>query len=167
MLLGFQAVWFACAWGIGNGYPWLPLIASLAYLGFYISRQTEKKWVYLFLLKIFALGFVVDSLISGLGLMIFQSAYPQPLEGFQPWWLSLLWLSFGASAKACFFWLEKRPFLALVLGAISGPVAYFSGLQLGAFVAIYWQGYILLSIAYAGVMILLIKLIRIQPSYVK
>jgi len=167
MILGFQAVWFACAWGIGNHYPLLPIVISFIYLSFYIAKQSSKKEAYLFLFKIGVLGFVIDSALGLLSLVNFASPYPNPFQDFQPWWLTLLWLSFAASAKASFFWLEKRPQLAMGLGIIAGPIAYFSGKQFGAFVSIEPLGYILLGLAYAGVMYYLIQLIQYQKSHLK
>ena len=164
MILGFQAVWFSCAWGISHHYPLLPLIVSLVYLNSYIAKQSPKKSAYLFLLRILLYGFLLDSTLGVLGFIVFEAAYPKPIEWLQPWWLSLLWLSFAASAKASFFWLEKRLPLAVLLGAISGPFAYFSGQKLGVFIFIDIFGYALLAIGYAIVMYLMMKTFQKQQT---
>ena len=162
MILGFQAVWFSCAWGISHHYPLLPLIVSLVYLNSYISKQSPKKPAYLFLLRILLYGFLLDSALGLLGFIVYESAYPTSLQWLQPWWMSLLWLSFAASAKASFFWLEKRLFVAALLGAISGPIAYFSGQKMGAFISVDIAGYVLLSIGFAIIMYLVMKTLQKQ-----
>ena len=164
MILGFQAVWFSCAWGISHHYPLLPLLVSLVYLNSYISKQSPKKPAYLFLLRILLYGFLLDSTLGLLGFIVYESAYPKPLDWLQPWWMSLLWLSFAASAKASFFWLEKRLPLAVVLGAISGPIAYFSGQKLGAFIKLDTPGYAVLSFGFAVIMYLTIKALPKQQT---
>jgi hypothetical protein len=167
MILGFQVVWFACAWGASHHYPLLPIIVSLAYLNTYISKQVQKKQAYLFLLKMLALGFLLDSILGFSKLITFASAYPEPFAFLQPWWLSLLWLCFAASAKVSFSWLENRQYVAVLLGALTGPIAYYSGVQLGAILQIQALGYVLLSAGWAGTMFILIRFIRKQASHIQ
>jgi Protein of unknown function (DUF2878) len=164
MILGFQAVWFSCAWGISHDYPLLPLLVSLVYLNSYITNQTSKKTAYMFLLKILLMGFVLDSLLGLLGLLSAKSSYPAPLQFLQPWWLSLLWLSFAASAKASFSWLSEKKYLTLVLGGVFGPIAYYSGLQLGSFYFVKHLAYPLLAAGFASIMFLMMRLIRQQAN---
>ncbi len=164
MILGFQAVWFACAWGISHHYPLLPLIVGMVYLNTYITKQTHKKIAYLFLLKVLAMGFFLDSLLGLLGLISFQSPYPEPLKFLQPWWLSILWLSFGASAKASFSWLKNKPKLMLVLGGVFGPLAYYSGLQLGSFYFVEFLAYPILAVGFASIMFFMMKWVHQQDN---
>jgi hypothetical protein len=116
------------------------------------------------LLRILLYGFLLDSTLGLLGLIVYESAYPKPLDWLQPWWMSLLWLSFAASAKASFFWLEKRFSLAVILGALSGPIAYFSGQKLGAFITLDILGYAVLSFGFAVIMYLTIKALPKQQT---
>ncbi len=167
MILGFQVVWFACAWGASHHYPLLPIIVSLAYLNTYMSKQVQKKQAYLFLLKMLALGFVLDSVLGFFNLITFASAFPEPFTFLQPWWLSLLWLCFAASAKVSFSWLENRQSVAILLGAVTGPLAYYSGVQLGAILQIQTLGYVLLSAGWACTMFILIRFIRLQASHIQ
>jgi hypothetical protein len=167
MIIGFQVVWFACAWGISHQYPLLPLLLSLVYLNTFMSKQSDKKAAYLFLGKFLILGFIVDSLMGALGLMTFMSSYPQPLEWVQPWWLSFIWLCFAASAKSSFSWLEKRRLIAVILGVIAGPIAYLSGQKFGVFMDIKPLGFILLGIFWGAIMWLLIKQLPSLPNHLQ
>ena len=164
MILGFQAVWFACAWGVSNNYPLLPLIVSLVYINSYMSKQTHKKIAYVYVLKIFAMGFLLDTLLGLLGFISFKSPYPTPFEFFQPWWLSLLWMSFAASSKASFSWLKDKPNILVILGAISGPFAYYSGLKLGSFNVLNFLAYPILAAGFASIMFLMMRLMRQQEN---
>jgi len=167
MIIGFQMVWFACAWGISHHYPLLPLLLSLVYLNTFMSKQLDKKSAYLFLGKFLIYGFIADSLISSLGLISFMNAYPQPFGWVQPWWLSLLWLCFAASAKSSFSWLEKRQPIAVILGIVAGPIAYLSGQKFGVFLDIQPLGFVLLSVFWGAIMWLLIKQLPSLPNHLQ
>ncbi len=167
MIIGFQIVWFGFAWGISHHYPLLPILLSLIYLNTYISKQPDKKVAYLFLGKVLLLGFIADSVIGLLGLMTYASPYPQPFQWLQPWWLSLVWLCFAASAKVSFSWLEQRRPLAVILGLIGGPVAYLSGEKFGVFLDIQNFGFVLIAISWGGIMWLLIKQLPSIPDHLQ
>jgi hypothetical protein len=156
MVIGFQAVWFACAWGIAHQYPLLPILIGLVYLNTFMSKQTDKKSAYRYLAKVLLMGFVLDSLLGLLGWLSFKSPYPEPLNGLQPWWLSILWVSFGASIRYSFAWI-KSPVLLGILGLIGGPLAYYGGQKLGAFVHVELVGYIVLALSYAALIPYLVK----------
>jgi hypothetical protein len=167
MIIGFQLVWFACAWGISHHYPLLPLLLSMVYLNTFMSKQSDKKIAYLFLGKFLLCGLIADSLISGLGLMTYMSAYPSPFAWLQPWWLSLLWLCFAVSAKSSFSWLEQRRSLAVALGMIAGPIAYLSGQKFGVFIDIHPLGFALLSVFWGAIMWLLVKQLPSLPNHLQ
>jgi hypothetical protein len=156
MVIGFQAVWFACAWGVGHHHLLLPILIGMLYLNTYISNQVDKKNAYRYLLRVLIIGFIVDSLIGILGLITFESAYPPPFSWAQPWWMSILWLSFGASIRYS-FGLLKQVYWQVTLGMVGGPLAYFSGHAFGAFEEIQVLGYVFLAICYGLTLPYLIK----------
>jgi hypothetical protein len=43
-----------------------------------------------------------------------------------------MWLNFGTTIHASMHWLEGRPVLAAVFGAVGGPLTYKAGASLGA-----------------------------------
>lgn len=158
VILGFQAVWFASAFGVAKDLWILPLIVGLLYIGWMIYSFENKISMIRFMMLSATLGFVADSLLSISHFMQFNATYHPPLENIQPWWMSLLWIAFAASFVDSFAWLHKKPKLAMVLGAIFGPVAYFSGQQLGAIASISKIGLILLGIMWSLIMLIMLKL---------
>jgi Protein of unknown function (DUF2878) len=48
-----------------------------------------------------------------------------------PFWLVVLWVAFAATLNHSLVFLHKRLGLASLLGAVFGPVSYWSGMQLG------------------------------------
>lgn len=125
----FQIGWFACALGAANGLAWAGSIAALMiaalHLGF-ARRARQEAWL---LVIAVMLGFAWDSLIAAAGLIAFKGALTQ---AFAPHWMAALWLLFATTLNVSLRWLRQRPWLAALLGAVGGPLAYHAGAQLGA-----------------------------------
>ncbi|MFZ1874145.1 MAG: DUF2878 domain-containing protein [Chania sp.] len=117
--LGFNAYWTLAILWRERGLPLLLVGAALA-LAF--TPAWRRKWVLLAAL----LGIAMDALWCYLGLFEFTGQTGVPL------WMCALWLTF-----ACWWsWLLSRirlrlPILVL-LGAVSGPLAYTIGWKLNA-----------------------------------
>lgn len=146
IIVGFQIVWFACAFGAAKEMNFLPLIAGVVFvLGVMLSTDDKKSLIQL-ILKGTLLGFVVDTVLLQHHFIQFKSLNPAPFNLYQPWWMMILWIAFTSSFSASFKWLEHQYLLAAVLGGVFGPIAYYSGSQLGAIDPISQQGLILVGL---------------------
>lgn len=130
--LGFQIVWLACAWGIPNQHPELVILSSLIFLGHHFATCSEKLLEAKIILRVLILGFIFDSILGIFHLVTYHSSYQSPFDFIQPWWMTLLWITLGASVRISFKWLHQRLMLAALLGLTLGPVSYFSGEKFGA-----------------------------------
>lgn len=157
VILGFQAVWFSCAWGVSHGMPLLPISAAVIYLAVFFFFQKNRQQAILFLAKTCLLGMVIDTILSATGLIQFHDAYPKPFEMIQPWWMTILWLCFGASFELSFTWLRNRPYVAFFLGSIFGPVAYYSGTIYEVIYLLQTIGLIALGLGWGLTMILMLR----------
>lgn len=128
--VSFQAGWFACVLGAARGYAWfgpvLVLVIVAAWL-FAAARPRSLAWV-------LGLGGVVgwcwDSWVSIMG---FIGYAPGPLPApFAPLWILALWVLLGTTLDVSLRWLRGKWWLAALLGAASGPLAYLGGARLGA-----------------------------------
>lgn len=140
IILGFQIVWFACAFGAAKEILYLPIIVGFVFIASIVLSTRQKKSLVYFILWSMLLGFLVDSVLLQHQLVQFKSLNPDPFNLYQPWWMTILWASFASSFSASFKWLESKYFLAAFLGGIFGPIAYYSGSQLGAIESISQQG---------------------------
>jgi len=68
-------------------------------------------------------------LSSGLDLIAFTSSY---WTGFSPLWMTPIWIALVLTLQSSMSWLNGRYLLAGLLGAISGPFAYWAGVRMGA-----------------------------------
>ncbi len=77
-------------------------------------------------------GYVIDSSLVAGGVLGFpdhaQFGSPSTV------WMSLLWANLAMNTRKglAFGWLDGRPWLAMVLGATTGPLAYLAGARLDA-----------------------------------
>jgi hypothetical protein len=115
-----HALWFACVIG---GDLW-SLVAGALYWLIYVIYIGDLKTEWRSILIIAGTGFGIDILLSTAGLITFNSTLAIPL------WMLVLWSAFATLFHHGLEWLITKPVLALALGIISGPLAYFAGATL-------------------------------------
>jgi len=131
-IIAFYLAWFACIVGAAHQYPLLGPMVVVATLGlhFYLlSGYSYIQELRLFII-IGVLGFILDSLQAGIGTFSFMETGPRAWVS--PLWMVALWVAFTTTLHTSLRWLSGRYTLAAVLGAIGGPLSYYSGAQLGA-----------------------------------
>lgn len=147
-IIGFQLVWLAAVAGAGQGLWWagLPVLALFAAWQYRVSRvpRADCKLVLLAAL----LGFGVDSAFASAQWLEYSSAQPWPLLA--PIWIVVLWMGFALTLNHSMTFLRGRYLLAMLLGALSGPVAYLVAERVWGAVRIDTpQGPVLLALALA------------------
>ncbi len=117
----FQLGWFACVLG-GSLIGGVLVMAILAIHLAWLAHPGEWRW----LVGFAALGLVVDGGLAWAGGFVFSEPTLLPLA----FWLWALWPLFATLLQHSLAWLWQRPWLALLGGAISGPLSYFGGARL-------------------------------------
>jgi len=115
-----QALWFICVLG-GDLYA---AVAGICYWFIYVTYigNLQREWPSIII--IVSSGFIIDTLLSSFGLIQFNTNMLIPL------WLLVMWSGFATLFHHGLGWLLAKPVLAAVLGAITGPLAYFAGATL-------------------------------------
>ena len=126
----FQAGWFACILGAAHQHELWAVIGCLAYIAFGVWRSQTPKLELSLLLKVLSFGILTDSLLMYLGFLDFKGTWPSPYVS--PAWMWTLWLLVASTLNSSLSWLNGRPFLGVVLGAICGPLSYEAGIRMGA-----------------------------------
>ena len=125
----FQAGWLACVLGAAQGLPWAGILAAAAIVAWHAARAQRPALE----LKLVALAVIVgaacDSALAASGWIAFA---PEAAAGLAPWWILAMWALFATTLNVSLAWLRSRLPLAGILGAISGPLAYWAGARLGA-----------------------------------
>ena len=126
----FQAGWFACVIGAANHHVSWAVVGVSVYIAIHIYRSHSVKLELRLLIKVLIYGVSADTLISYLGSLSFNSAWPIPY--LSPIWMWTLWALVASTINGSLSWLKNRPILGAVLGVISGPLSYEAGVVMGA-----------------------------------
>jgi hypothetical protein len=127
--IAFYLLWFICIWADIKGYGLFvtPLVALYLYVHLaWISPDPRRELCFISLLA--AMGACSDTLFAVTHLVYYQHTF---LPGIS-WWNLSLWVCFGTTYWHAFSWLEPRPLLAAVLGAIVAPICYVGIEEAGA-----------------------------------
>ena len=127
--VAFQLGWFACVLGAANGWPWAGPVLVLGIIGLHLARARRWRPELRLILAVAALGLVVDSLLLATGWLSYPSGLWVP--GLAPYWIVAMWALFATTLNLSLGWLRGRPLLALLLGAVGGPLSYLAGEKLG------------------------------------
>lgn len=128
--IAFQVIWVACVWGAGKAHGWLGPASLACWLPIYIFLSKRRKEEALLALACGLIGFGVDTLHIRLGTFSApRFILPPPLC---PVWLLALWINMAPLINSNLKWLHGRYFLAMLFGALGGPLAYWAGMRFGA-----------------------------------
>ncbi len=116
----FQSTWFFCVLG---REMWLPAALTMVGMHFLLvdSARRELKR----LAPLIAIGIVVDSLLSAVGIFDFGGVLI-------PSWLCVLWIAFAAAIPRALAVFGRHPIIAALVGGIGVPFNYAAGAQFGA-----------------------------------
>ena len=133
----FQATYAACVLGAASGHPWLgaSLGAAVLPLNLAFVPARRRKSDTMLWLAICAVGTSLDSALYAAGVIGFPQVALAPTlwpEFLVPPWIAVLWLGVGSMLRSSLAWLGAHKILATTLGAIGGPLSFWSGAQLGA-----------------------------------
>ena len=131
----FQAGWFAAVLFAAAGLPALGFAYSLIWLGghlLYIARHDSAGAAAEMRLigAAAVMGALADSTLVLTGVMAFpphtQFGTPTTL------WMVGMWMNFAGTLAHSMGWLRRRYLVGLLMGAVFGPAAYYTGTRLNA-----------------------------------
>jgi len=121
-LVGYQLVWFTAVIGAGRGLAWPGIVAALLYAAGQLATTRLYKTNLSLMATAMVMGLLVDSGLIHAGLARF--AAPWPMTGLTPAWILALWVAFSLTFTQSLAYLQTRLWLAALLGALGGPLAY-------------------------------------------
>jgi hypothetical protein len=126
----FQIGWFACVIGAAKQSPWLGVIVVAAIVVWHLSQAKQAKLELILLALALLIGGIYDQLMLSSGLISYQA--PGWLAGLVPVWILALWAVFVTVLNISLRWMRNRRLVAILFGAIGGPLAYMGAEKLGA-----------------------------------
>lgn len=157
-LIAFQIGWFSCILGSAYHHPWFGVLVSL--IALLMNTLSSKHPIHQarFLITSMMIGIFFDSIPMHLGWIEFMKVTYWP-EVLPPPWMVALWGLFASTINKSLVWLREKIALASLLGAIAGPLSYWSGERLGAIHIVNSNmGMLYLSIGWAIAVPVLFKL---------
>lgn len=126
----FQAVWWTSVLGAANDRPLLGVGGLLVFAVVHLALSSERVRDLKVLAAVTLAGGLADTALAYADIYAFRTAGPggTPL----PLWMWSLWANFSMTLFGALGWLRAKPLVALVLGAVSGPLTYQGAASLGA-----------------------------------
>lgn len=150
-LIAYELVWFAAVIGAGHGLAW-PGAAAAGLFALWRLAASRCRWIELKLIAVtVALALVLEGLWVTSGLIAYSAPWPVPNA---PAWLMGVWVAFALTIVPLFGYLRGRPKLAVLIGAVGGPLAYAGAARGHAlqFSPPAWRGLAALSFGWAIVL---------------
>ena len=125
----YEAAWFACIFGVAHGRPSWGTAAVVAAIAWHVAISARPASELALIAILCAIGLVAESLVVAQG----NVAYPagQPVAWLAPYWMVALWGEFGIALNVTLRWLERKPWLAALLGSVFGPLSFMGGVRVG------------------------------------
>jgi hypothetical protein len=129
-LVAFQVGWFSVVLGAAHGQAWLGPAVVFGLVVLHVILSEPRRPEVFLVLSAIAAGLVLDSLLVVLGAFSpNRLLLPFPLTTL---WMLALWANFATTLNVSLKKLQEHIYVAAVLGAVFGPLAYYSGARLGA-----------------------------------
>ena len=125
----FQVVWFLCIFGAAHQFELIAVLISAGIIAWALLTSEHRTHDYGMILVGSVLGIVIDSALISFNLITFTSSYWTSVA---PLWMTPIWIALVLTLQSSMGWLNGRYFVAGILGAISGPFAYWAGVRMGA-----------------------------------
>ena len=125
----FKIGWLSSVIGGAQQLPWLGPLAMLLIVAVHLYRAEQPERELVLVLSCGFIGALFDSVLVAMGWV----TYPSGLfaESMAPYWIISMWMLFATTLNVSLRWMRGRYFLALVMGAVAGPLAYIGGSKLG------------------------------------
>lgn len=125
----FQLAWFAAVIGAAARWPALGTACVLLVIAVHVARAARPRVELAFVAIVVAVGLLAESAVALQGHIVYPSG--QPVEWLAPYWIVALWALLATAPNVTLRWLKRRPALAALLGAVSGPASFVAGVGLG------------------------------------
>jgi hypothetical protein len=132
--VAYQAVWFAVVASAGRGRAALGMGAAALFAAAQLALSRRRHSDVRLMAAAVTLGVVIDGTLGFCGWLRYASPEPALPPHGAPLWILCLWAAFALTLTRSLAWLMRRPWLAVLLGALGGPLAYASAAR--AFAAV-------------------------------
>jgi hypothetical protein len=148
-LAGYQLVWGSAVIGAAQGLACPGIVGTVVYAACQLGAARHYKTDLSLMAMAVMMGLLFDSGLIHAGLVSF--AAPWPSAGVAPAWILALWAAFSLTFTQSLAYLQRRLWLAALLGAAGGPLAYLAaarGWHAVTFASPSWRALLCLGIGW-------------------
>ncbi len=129
-LVVFKIAWTVVVLSAAIGLPVFGLAAVAIAVGVHVAMSKDRQSEVLLLTTAAIMGLGWESALVATGLVSYPSGNWVP--GMAPYWIVSMWVLFATTINVGMRWLRRSVPIAVVAGALGGPMAFFAGSSLGA-----------------------------------
>jgi hypothetical protein len=166
----FQLAWFACVLGAANTIPIIGVIVTALVVGWHLLKAYKAKQEATLILIAMVIGATFDQLMVSMKLIDYvHHGWSNFALNTQlvPIWIIALWAGFTTTLNVSLKWMRHKNLIAILFGGIGGPLAYFAAQKLGAVTLTSMNSFVALSIGWALITPLLLKISERFDGYSK
>lgn len=151
----FQLAWFASVIGAAKGMPWFGVGFTTLVVAWHLYTAKNVKAALTLIIIALIVGAVFDQAMLYYGFIDYQQHGWTAIFGesinneLVPVWILALWLGFTTALNVSLRWMRGLHVVAILFGAIGGPLAYMAAQKLGAVTLYGNQSIIALSVGWA------------------
>ncbi len=119
----FQVAWLVAVAGAARGIWYAGPLAVGLFAIWQLATAPQPGTDALLIVLAISLGLIADSAFARTELITYTS--PLPSTRWAPFWILALWANFALSLNHSLAWLQPKPWLACLFGAMGGPLSYF------------------------------------------
>jgi len=129
-LVLFKLGWVACVMLAAAGQPVMAMLVVAAVVMAHLATVPVKSKESMLLVSAALIGMAWESLLVRFGIV----SYPGYTDAaaLAPYWIVAMWVLFATTINHGLRWIKRSWIVASAAGLIGGPLAFFSGAQLGA-----------------------------------
>ena len=157
----FQLAWFACVVGAAEGYPSIGVLVTVLAVIWHLYKAHDYCAELQLICAALLIGVTFDQIALSTHLIDYvhhgwgENSINAMLV---PTWILALWVGFATSLNVSLRWMHDRYLIAVIFGAVGGPLAYMAASRLGAVTLNSTASYIMLSVGWAMITPLLLRI---------
>jgi Protein of unknown function (DUF2878) len=128
--IAFQIGWFACVLGAAHDRAWIGTLTTVLVVSLHLLTAVRPSAEARLVMAAIVVGAVLDSVLLSTGWIRLQGGLM--FNAIAPHWILALWALFATTLNVSLRWLHGRWLVALLIGAIAGPLSYWGGVRMGA-----------------------------------
>jgi hypothetical protein len=126
----FHVGWLACVVGAASNMSVLGSTIAVLLIAVHLYRVANFRAELYLILAAVVIGFTWETFLLTQQWLAYAGATLN--SSLAPYWLVVMWALFATTINVSMSWMKNRWLLAVVMGAIFGPMAFIAGEKLGA-----------------------------------